>query len=188
LKKESNGNHVCPLEWAGRLDNRIRRVLQNPQKILAPYIAENNKVLDIGCGPGYFSMEIAKMVGAKGQVFAVDMQEGMLQLLAAKVKGSTLESRIQLIKSSQDGFTIPEKVDFILAFYMVHEVPDKKSFFNSARQALADNGSFLIVEPAIFHVSKKEFAVTLEAARESGFLVTQGPRRIFSQTAILKLH
>jgi hypothetical protein len=42
--------HVCPVELAGSLDNKIRRWLQNPQKILASYLKEGMTVLDIGCG------------------------------------------------------------------------------------------------------------------------------------------
>ena len=46
---------VCPVERAGGLYNKIRRWLQNPQKILRPYIEEGMTVLDLGCGPGFFS-------------------------------------------------------------------------------------------------------------------------------------
>ena len=54
---------VCPVEKADRLDTRIRRWLQNPQKILKPYIKEGMTVLDFGCGPGFFSVDMAQMVG-----------------------------------------------------------------------------------------------------------------------------
>jgi len=52
-----NNEHICPVERAGGLDNRIRRWLQNPQKILRLYIAEGMTVLDVGCGPGFFSLD-----------------------------------------------------------------------------------------------------------------------------------
>ena len=71
--------YVCPAALAGSLDNRIRRWFQNPQKILSPYIKEGMTVLDIGCGPGFFSVEIAHLVGKTGRVIAADLQEGMLQ-------------------------------------------------------------------------------------------------------------
>ena len=70
---------VCPVALSGSLDNRIRRWLQNPEKILRPYITEGMAVLDVGCGPGFFSLEMARMVGKSGRVIAADMQEGMLQ-------------------------------------------------------------------------------------------------------------
>ena len=71
-------NRVCPVTLAGGLDNTIRKWLQNPRKILGPYIKEGMIVLDVGCGPGFFSIELAQMVGNSGRVVAADLQEGML--------------------------------------------------------------------------------------------------------------
>jgi 2-polyprenyl-3-methyl-5-hydroxy-6-metoxy-1,4-benzoquinol methylase len=51
---ESERNRVCPVELAHSLDNTLRRWLQNPKNILAPYIQEGMTVLDVGCGPGFF--------------------------------------------------------------------------------------------------------------------------------------
>jgi ubiquinone/menaquinone biosynthesis C-methylase UbiE len=178
-------NRVCPVELANSLDNKIRRYLQNPQKILKPFINEGMKVLDIGCGPGYFSIELAKMIGNSGKVFAVDLQEGMLQKIRDKIKGTGLEERIILIKSEPDKFTVPEKVDFILAFYMVHEVPDKNRFFKDLKNILDDKGQFLLVEPKLFHVSKKEFSATLQIAEKAGFKINKGPKLLFSFSAVL---
>ena len=76
---------VCPVERAGSLDSKLRKWFQNPSKILAPFIKEGMKVLDVGCGPGFFSIEIAKMVGKNGKVFSADLQEGMLQKLRNKI-------------------------------------------------------------------------------------------------------
>jgi len=152
---------VCPVELSGSLDNKWRRWLQNPQKILSPYISSGLKVLDIGCGPGFFSIEIAKMIGDKGKLYSVDLQEGMLNLIKKKIAGTELESRIHLIKSDVDGFSLPEKVDFILAFYMVHEVPDKENLFKLFKSFLNANGKLLFIEPKLFHVSKKEFELLL---------------------------
>ncbi|MFA6980900.1 MAG: methyltransferase domain-containing protein [Ignavibacteriaceae bacterium] len=176
---------VCPVELANSLDSKIRRWLQDPQKILSPYIQEGMKVLDVGCGPGYFSIELAKMVGKNGKVFSVDMQEGMLQIIRNKIHGTSLEGIIKLIKCEQDEIIVPEKVDFILAFYMVHEVPDKDKFFRTMKNILDEKGAFLIVEPKFFHVTKKEFAVTICKAEAAGFKVTQGPKLAFSFSAIL---
>lgn len=127
----SEKNRVCLVELAGSLDNKIRKWFQNPKKILTPYIREGMKVLDIGCGPGFFSIEIAKMVGKNGKVFSVDLQEGMLQKLRNKIIGTELEEIIKPIKCEENKIIVPEKVDFILAFYMVHEVQDKEGFFTS---------------------------------------------------------
>ena len=184
MKKEKN--RVCPVELAGSLDNKIRKWFQNPQKILAPYIKEGMNVLDIGCGPGFFSIELAKMIGKDGKIFSVDLQEGMLQKIRNKIHGTELEERIKLIKSEEDQINVPEKVDFILAFYMVHEVPNKNSFFETLKNVLNEKGQFLVVEPKLFHVTKKEFGLTMQIAEQAGFNVTQGPKLPFSFSAILK--
>lgn len=181
----SHNTQVCPVERAGALDNKFRRWLQDPQKILAPYVKEEMKVLDIGCGPGFFSVEMAKMVGETGKVYSADLQEGMLQKIREKVKGTELEKRITLIKSEGDKLTLPEKVDFILAFYMVHEVPDKRGLFKALKNVLKERGEFLLVEPKLFHVSKKEFNITLHIAEEAGFKVNPGPKMSFSHSAVL---
>jgi ubiquinone/menaquinone biosynthesis C-methylase UbiE len=181
-------NRVCPVELADSLDSKIRRWLQNPQRILAPYVTEGMKVLDVGCGPGFFSVEMAKMVGANGKVYAVDLQEGMLQKLRIKIRGTSLEKVIQLIKCEKDKIVLPEKVDFILAFYMVHEVPDKEKLFLTLKNILNENGEFLIVEPKLFHVSKNEFASTISKAEAVGFKAAEGPKLPFSFSSLLKIN
>lgn len=182
----SDKNRVCPVELAGSLDNKIRKWFQNPQKILAPYIKEGMKVLDIGCGPGFFSIELAKMVGKSGKIFSVDLQEGMLQKIRNKIHATELEERIKFIKCEEDKIDVPEKVDFILAFYMVHEVPNKNKLFEALKKVLVEKGQLLIVEPKFFHVTKKEFGATISVAEKAGFSITQGPKLAFSFSAILQ--
>ncbi len=183
---DKDRNRVCPVELAGSLDSKIRRLLQNPVKILSPFVKENMRVLDIGCGPGFFSIELAKMIGIEGKVFAADLQQGMLDKLESKIKGTPLEPKISLIKCSKNAWDISGKFDFILAFYMIHEVPDKNNFFKSVKNMLDKNGTFLIVEPTLFHVSKKDFAATLNIAEEAGFKISKGPKLAFSLSAVLK--
>ena len=178
-------NRVCPVELANSLDSKIRRWLQNPQKILSPYLNEGITALDIGCGPGFFSIEMAKLVGEKGKVIAADLQDGMLQKLKNKINGTELEERIRLIKCDKNDINVSEKVDFILAFYMVHEVPDKNKLFISLKNILKESGQFLIVEPKLFHVTKEEFASTIMESEKVGLKSAGGPKLLFSHSALL---
>ena len=75
----SRDGKVCPVERAGRLNNSIRRWFQNPEKILQPYIKEGMIVVDLGCGPGFFTVDMARLVGTSGRVIASDLEEGMLE-------------------------------------------------------------------------------------------------------------
>ena len=178
-------NHICPVKRAGILDFRIRRWLHDPQKILRPYIEEGMIVLDIGCGPGFFSIDMAQMVGKSGRVIASDLQEGMLQKLRKKIQGTELEERITLHKCEENKVGVTVNVDFVLAFYMVHEVPNPKKFFEEINSILKPNGQFLIVEPPI-HVSKTAFQETIRKAREAGFKPVEGPKVLLSKTVMFK--
>jgi tRNA(Phe) wybutosine-synthesizing methylase Tyw3 len=96
-----------------------------------------------------------------------------------------LEERITLVKCEKEEINVSEKIDFGLAFYMVHEVPNKGSFFNQLKSILNENGQILIVEPKLFHVSKKDFELTTQIAETVGFTINSGPRLLLSWTAIL---
>ena len=141
--------------------------------------------LDIGCGPGFFTIDMADMVGETGRVIASDLQEGMLQKLSDKVKGTRYKDRIILRNSEEESLGSLEGIDFALAFYMVHEVPDKGPFFRDVWSALKPGGQVLIAEPP-FHVSKKEMEKMLGMAREAGFTDGPGPKMLFSKTVLLK--
>lgn len=176
---------VCPAERAGHLDNKFRRWFQNPQKILSPYIKEGMTALDLGCGPGFFSVDMAHMVGESGRVIASDLQDAMLDKLRSKIYGTKIEERIVFHKCQEDTIGITDPVDFILAFYMVHEIPDQHVFFNEIESLLKTNGVILMVEPP-FHVSNKAFNQTIERALKAGLIVAERPGVLFSKAVILK--
>jgi ubiquinone/menaquinone biosynthesis C-methylase UbiE len=176
---------VCPVERAGSLDNVLRRLLQNPLKILSPYIKEGMTALDVGCGPGFFTIPMAQLVGCTGRVIAVDLQEGMLDKIRCKVRGTEIEKRIVLHKCDKNSIGICERVDFVLLFYMVHELPDKDSFFPEIARIMRQTGRVLIVEPP-FHVSRSAFDISLGKAKTAGLTQSQGPKIFLSKTAILQ--
>lgn len=178
-------NHICPVEKAGHLDNRFRRWFQNPQKILQPFIKKGMTAVDLGCGPGFFTVDMAKMIGRDGRIIACDLQEGMLEKLWGKIEGTEFEKRIILHKCQADKIGIAEQVDFILAFYVVHEILHQEKFFEETKSLLKTDGRFLIVEP-LFHVSKKAFMRTIQKAQEAGLNADKGPKLFFSKTAILR--
>ena len=181
-----HGNsRVCPIERAGILDNAIRRWGQNPRKILGPYIKEGMTVLDLGCGPGFFAIDIAQMVGISGRVIASDLQEGMLQKIKDKIQETEVEKRIILHQCKENRIGLSEKVDFVLAFYMIHEVPDQKEFFNEVRSILKPGGQIFIAEPS-FHVSKTQFEKTIKNAQLAGFVPVAKPKVFLSRTMIMK--
>ena len=183
VNKEQN-NKICRAESAGILDNFARRLFQNPHKILKPFIREGMVVLDLGCGPGFFSIEIAKMLFASGKVIAADLQDGMLEKVTKKIKGTELEQRIVTHKTQEDRIGVSENVDFVFAFYMIHEAPNQDKLFEELKSILKPDGKIYIVEPK-FHVPKKVFEAMIDRIKKVGFEVVEGPNVFLSRTIIL---
>ena len=178
-------HRVCPVERAGILDGRIRRWLHNPEKILGPHVREGMTALDIGCGPGFFSVEMARMVGETGKVAACDLQQGMLDRLRGKLLGTALENRVVLHRCAPDRVGWTGRADFVLAFYVVHEVPDPAAFFSEIAGMLGSGGRMLVAEPS-FHVSGKEFEKSIQAATTAGFTLEKRPGILLARTALLE--
>jgi len=176
--------HTCPAWGAVGLDNSIRKWMHNPQKILKPYIKAGMTVLDVGCGPGFFSVEIAKMLHGAGKVIAADVQEAMLDKVRKKIRGTALMQTIELHKSDFESIGIVEKVDFVLAFWMLHEVRNQKIFLNELTSITKPNGLIFIIEPK-GHVSKKQFDTEVDLIKEKGFTIVESPKVFFSRTVVL---
>jgi ubiquinone/menaquinone biosynthesis C-methylase UbiE len=183
MKRENTPN-ICPVERAGGLDNWVRRILQNPHKLLSPYLTEGMTVLDVGCGPGFFSVEMARLLKDSGKVIAADLQDGMLEKIRNKIKGTVLEQRIELHLCEANKIGVNEKVDFILCFYMIHEVPDQDNLFNELISILKPKGKIFIIEPT-FHVSEKSFGEMISRLNNIGLEIIDTPNVFFSRTVLL---
>src|SRR5215471_14040502 len=74
----SASRRVCPW-WIGYLlASPVRRILYHPARVLAPYARQGMTVLEPGPGMGFFTLELARLVGSSGRVIAVDIQPRML--------------------------------------------------------------------------------------------------------------
>lgn len=181
---EDRSTRVCPVELAGSLDTRLRRWGQNPGRILRPYVKEGMTALDIGCGPGFFTLDMALLVGAAGRVIAADLQQGMLDKVAEKIRGTEIEDRIILHKTEAGRIGVAEAVDFALVFYVLHEVPNQDAFFAEVYSTLKPGGLALAVEPP-FHVSKTAFEQSIARAENVGFELRERPKVLLSKSALL---
>jgi 2-polyprenyl-3-methyl-5-hydroxy-6-metoxy-1,4-benzoquinol methylase len=177
-------DRVCPWWLAYTFDNPLRHFLHNPEEILGSLVREGMAVADIGCGMGYFSIAMAKMVTSTGRVIAVDVQQKMLTIMHERAVKEGVAARIHPVLATNDDIKIKDPLDFVLAFWMVHEVNDIPRFFSQAAAALKERGKVLYVEPKL-HVSGRRFRDILEHAREARFRIIDGPAIAISRTAIL---
>jgi ubiquinone/menaquinone biosynthesis C-methylase UbiE len=177
--------HVCPW-WIGYLlISPLRRLLQNPDKILSPYISEGMTVLDIGPGMGFLTLPAARMVGAGGKVIAVDIQEKMLSALRKRAEKAGVADRIVTKVCEPESLGVTELIDLCLAINVVHEVPDPGALLFQIKAVLKPTGRLLIAEPGGWHVSEKDFQETLDLAAASGLKVVAEPKISRSRAAVL---
>lgn len=99
------------------MDNPLRRLFSPPRKIVSKYASKGNIVADIGCGPGYFTLSIAEVVGPTGRVYAVDSDSRSIEVLSSKAAKQGYAGIIEVhVSSAADLSFIPDStVDFVFA-------------------------------------------------------------------------
>lgn len=178
--------HLHPLEKASALESRLRLFLQNPRRILQNHIRPGMTVLDLGCGTGYFTLEIAKLLENKGKVIATDVQNGMIEILRQKLHKSDLLNLIQIYNCNENSIGFTEKVDFIFAFYSFHEMKYIDNIIYELRKIVKPGTKVLISEQK-FHVSRYSFNTIIRKMENIGLQICERPKIFLSRTVIMKL-
>jgi ubiquinone/menaquinone biosynthesis C-methylase UbiE len=176
--------HVCPWWFAYTFDNPLRSLFHNPQKLFAPYVHKGMIVADIGCGLGYFSLGLARMVKENGRVIAVDIQPQMLKRMRKRADRAGLSSIIHSHLCRDNDLDIREPLDFALAFWMMHEAPDPAALCRQIYHALKPSGTLFFTEP-VFHVNNEDFLREIAMARDAGFNLKEEPPVRWSYAATL---
>jgi 2-polyprenyl-3-methyl-5-hydroxy-6-metoxy-1,4-benzoquinol methylase len=181
-------HRVCPWWMGYMLMSPLRRLRQDPLKILSPYVREGMRVLEIGPGMGYFTLPLARLVEEGGSVTAVDIQEKMLSSLGKRACRAGVARRIELKLASQGSLCLDKggtPYDFALAFGVVHEVPDQTALFRELNAALKPDALLLMADP-LSRFLPEEYTRALKNAFEAGFIKTGEPVIYRSRTALLQ--
>jgi ubiquinone/menaquinone biosynthesis C-methylase UbiE len=182
------GNHeVFPVSRASYLDGWRRHLKYQPGWLIDRYVRPGDTVLDIGCGTGLFTLPCARRVGENGQVIAVDLQEGMLEILKQKATQEGLVRRIRFHKAEPNslGLNYPGRVDVALGFCVIHEIPDAARLMQEVFSLLVPGGRFIIAEPK-HEVPAGEFEETLAMAASAGLSRVGTPFVLRTRTALFR--
>ena len=175
---------VCPWQIVPMFDNLLRPLIHNPQQLFKPYVNAGMTVLDVGCGRGFSSLGLARLVGQDGRVIAADLQPEMLKMVQERAKRTGLSDRIRIHCCESNRIGINEEIDFAVAFFMVHEVPNTQSFLKELFKLLKPGARLFIAEPK-FHVKGRDFERTVYEAQTIGFKVSERPSVRFGRAVVL---
>ncbi len=160
----------CPswLGWMVELDNPFTKV--NRARFIVEHLTLDSamKVLDAGCGPGRLTLPLAEAVGPRGEVLAMDLQEGMLARVREKVEAAGLRN-VQYLQAGLGEGRLPQAYfDRAVLVTVLGEVPDQVKVLKELHNALKPGGILSITE-VIFdpHFQRRE--TVIHAAQQVGF-------------------
>jgi len=178
---------LCSCKAGPILASPLRKHIQNPRRIIGPYVSNGMTVMDIGCGMGFFTIPMSIIVGKQGRVIAVDLQPEMLAGLKKNAQKAGC-ANIMLHQCYFDSLDIgqwDESVDFMLLFMMLHEVPDAKHLIREVYNSLTPKGKLLFAEP-IVHVSYKKYQKSMSMILKSGFKIVGSPKIPLCRSAVFQ--
>ena len=136
--------HSDGAKWLIRREREKEESVKEMIKALE--LKEGMTVADIGCGIGYHSIMMAKIIGSKGEVLCVDIQQKMRDMLKERAEKEGIKN-CKLIKGKYTDPMLPKaSVDLILLVDAYHEFTDPESMLKKMRDSLSENGVIALVE------------------------------------------
>lgn len=124
-----------------------REAALQPEKLLRKLgLRAGDTMADIGCGPGFFTLPAAHIVGHKGIVLAGDIQGEMLTAVRSRAHEAGL-SNIRVLKTSETEIPLPaESFDFVLLAFVLNELEHRATFLHRAARLLKPSGRVVVLE------------------------------------------
>lgn len=150
------------------MENSLAKNSQAKTILAGLGVAEGMTVLDAGCGPGRVTLPLAKAVGAEGKVIAVDLQQGMLDVVQRKAQQEGL-AMIEFVQLPLGEGKLPAyQADRAVMAAVLGEIPQQAAALQELFAALKPGGILAIAE-TIFDPHYQRKAHVLDLARAAGF-------------------
>lgn len=116
------------------------------QLLKALHVRPGQSVCDMGCGNGFYTLQLAELVGSDGKVFAVDIQSPMLAMLRAEMRKNRIKNIKPLLGTPVDPRLEPESVNLMLLVDVYHEFSHPEQMLAAIRASLKPRGRVALVE------------------------------------------
>jgi len=154
-QKDHHGNPADLEGYIARMEEPSRAVWQKPDEVVrALGLRPGQAACDVGAGPGYFSLRLARAVGEAGHVYAVDVEPRILAVLRDRVRSSNARNVTPVLSLPDDALLPAASCDLILIVDTYHHFPDGPEYLRRLMRALRPGGRIANVD---FH--KRELPV-----------------------------
>jgi arsenite methyltransferase len=119
---------------------------QQPDRVIATLaVHQDDRVADLGAGPGYFTFRLARMVGPQGQVYAVDTDPDMSSVISETAARDDVRN-VAVVEAATDDPMLPEQVDLVLMVNAFHHLPELTTYLTTLSKYLRPGGRIAIIE------------------------------------------
>ena len=136
--------HFTGAPWLVRESRQREEDCRTMLKALA--VKPGQTVCDMGCGNGFYTLQLARLVGPKGLVYAVDIQPEMLQMLARNAAEAGLTNIRPVLGTPIDPRLPKASIDMMLCVDVYHEFSHPEAMLATIRESLAPEGQLVLVE------------------------------------------
>ena len=179
--------------YIAHLADPARDAWQKPDDVVrALGLRPGQVACDVGAGPGYFTLRLARAVGPTGRVYAVDVEPKILEALRERLAKSGLRNVTPVLAIGDDPLLPPGGCDVILIVDTYHHFPDRSAYLGRLAQSLRPGGRIANVDyhkretpvgpPLAHRLSREEF---LKEAQSAGLVVAEEPTFLPHQYFIL---
>jgi ubiquinone/menaquinone biosynthesis C-methylase UbiE len=188
-ERDRHGNPLDLEAYLSKLEDPERVAWQRPDEVVqALALRAGDVACDVGVGPGYFAIRMARAVGEKGRVHALDVEPRMLEILESRLREAGIGNVRPHLVAEGELAAPPEPCAAILTVNTFHHFPDRASALSRLAARLAPGGRLAVVDfhggelpvgpPKEHRVSREDFLASAEQAslavlREETFLPYQ---------------
>ncbi|MGZ3406004.1 MAG: class I SAM-dependent methyltransferase [Polyangia bacterium] len=173
-----HGNPDDLAAYVAKMEDPSRDQWQKPDAVLAALaIAPGQTVCDVGAGPGYFALKLAR---AGARVFAVDVEPRLLEVLRDRVRDAAVDGVTPVLGLPGDPLLPPASCDLVLVVDTFHHFPDGVATLRRLARLLKPGGRLVNIDfharelpvgPPLAHkVAREDF---LRAAEAAGFALAR---------------
>ncbi len=132
--------------WAGIFEAPSRKEWQKPITVVTFLaIHDGSVVADLGAGTGYFTSLLAVQVGAAGKVYAVDIEQGMLDYI--KSRDDMVQERVVPILAKENDPMLPKgEVDLVLTVNTWHHIKKRTRYLRRLEKSLTPEGRVAVID------------------------------------------